>query len=264
MVIDCHVHLNQYEHTNKASLEERLQILLDTMSKYGVDYSLILSSFRVNSDRPSTSKIIELVKKYDNLGVIAGFSIDNHSYNDLQDCRRWFKNGFIKGMKLYCGYEHYFPYDKRYQQVYDLCIEFKAPVMIHTGDIFLKQGKLRFSHPINIDEVAVDNPELKIVMCHLGNPWILDCQEVLYKNKNVYADISGLFYGDYGTKSEEYVSKRITELLNYIGEPRCLLYGTDWPISDMGFYQEFFKRVELKPLDRDLIMYKNAKVLFGV
>ncbi|MGA9149278.1 MAG: hypothetical protein WBZ36_01770 [Candidatus Nitrosopolaris sp.] len=42
-----------------------------------------------------------------------------------------------------CGYEHYYPYDKRYQQVYDLCVEFKAPVMIHTGDTFLKQGKTR-------------------------------------------------------------------------------------------------------------------------
>jgi predicted TIM-barrel fold metal-dependent hydrolase len=70
----------------------------------------------------------------------------------------------------YCGYEHYYPYDKRYQQVYDLCVESKAPVMIHTGDTFLKQGKLRFSHPINIDDVAVDNPDLKIVKCHLGNP----------------------------------------------------------------------------------------------
>jgi len=264
MVIDCHVHLNQYEHTIKAPLEERLQILLEMMSKYGVDYSLILSSFRVNSDRPSTGRIIELVKKYDNLGVIAGFSIDNHSYSNLQDCRNWFKDGFIKGMKLYCGYENYYPYDKRYQQVYDLCVEFKAPVMIHTGDIFLKQGKLRFSHPLNIDEVAVDNPELKVVMCHLGNPWILDCQEVLYKNKNVSADISGLFYGEYGAKSELYMSKRIKELLSYVGDPRCLLYGTDWPISDMGFYQEFFNKVKLKPHDRDLIMFKNAKVLFGL
>ena len=52
--------------------------------------------------------------------------------------------------------------------------------------------KVRFAHPLNIDEIAVENPELTIIMCHLGNPWILDCQEILYKNQNVYADISGL------------------------------------------------------------------------
>jgi len=264
LVIDCHVHLNQYEHVPKLPLEERLRALLDTMNKYGVDYSLILTSYDVNSDRPSTNKIIELTKKYDNFGVVAGFSIDNHSDDDLQNCRRWFKEGSIKAMKLYCGYEHYYPYDERYQQVYDLCVEFKAPVMIHTGDIFLKQGKLRFSHPLNIDDVAVDNPELKIVMCHLGNPWILDCQEVLYKNKNVYADISGLFFGDVRPESERCIAKMVTELLDYIGEPRHILYGTDWPISDMGLYHNFVQKIELSPQDRDLLMFKNAKVLFGI
>ena len=264
MIIDCHVHLNQYGYATNITLEERLQSLLDTMDNYDVDYSLILTSYKVTSDRPSTSKIIEITKKHDNLGVVAGFSIDHHSDDDLQNCRRWFKKGFIKAIKIYPGYEHYYPYDERYQQVYDLCVEFNAPVMIHTGDTFLKEGKLRFSHPINIDDVAVDNPDLKIVMCHLGNPWILDCQEVLYKNKNVYADISGLFFGDFTPASEKYLGKKITELLNYAGNPRCLLYGTDWPISDMGVYFNFFQKIKLNSQERDLIMFKNAKVLFAI
>lgn len=265
LIIDCHVHLNQYEHSPGIPLEKRLRSLLDTMSNYEVDYSLILTSYRVSSDRPSTSEIIEITQKYDNLGVVAGFSIDNHNKEDLQDCRRWFRDGLIKAIKLYCGYEHYFPYDKRYQQVYDLCVEFKAPVMIHTGDTFLKQGKLRFSHPLNIDDIAVDNPDLKIVMCHLGNPWFLDCQEILYKNENVYSDISGLFFGNIKPASEKYLVKRVIELLNYVGrEPRYLLYGTDWPISDMGIYLKFIQKVELNTHDRDLIMFKNAKALFGI
>jgi uncharacterized protein len=59
--------------------------------------------------------------------------------------------------------------------------------------------------------------------------------------------------------------KRVTELLSYIGrEPRCLLYGTDWPISDMGIYLNFLQKIELNTRDRDLIMFKNAKILFGI
>ncbi len=137
--------------------------------------------------------------------------------------------------------------------------------MIHTGDTFLKQGKLRFSHPINIDDIAVDNPDLKIVMCHLGNPWLLDCEEILYKNKNVYGDMSGLFFGNIRPESEEFLAKRVTDLLNYVGrEPGYLLYGTDWLISDMGNYLSFLQKIELNTQDRDLIMFKNAKVLFGI
>jgi predicted TIM-barrel fold metal-dependent hydrolase len=234
------------------------------MGNSDIDYALILTSYKVTSDRPSTSKIIEITKKYYNLGVVAGFSIDNHTDEYLQNCRRWFKKGFIKAIKIYPGYEHYYPYDVRYQQVYDLCVEFDAPVMIHTGDTFLKEGKLRFSHPINIDDVAVDNPDLKIVMCHLGNPWILDCQEVLYKNKNVYADVSGLFFGDFTSASEKYLERKIKDLLNYEGKHQHLIYGTDWPISDMRVYSNFFQKMKLSPQARDLIMFKNAKTLFAI
>ena len=84
-VIDCHVHLNSYDQINKTgkrflSLEERLSSLIESLHNNGIDYSLILSSYKVDVDRPSTSKIIDITRKYDNkLGVVAGFTIDNHT-----------------------------------------------------------------------------------------------------------------------------------------------------------------------------------------
>jgi len=265
MNIDCHVHLNHYGFEQKyLSLEERLKALLENMGKIGIDYSLILSSYEVNSDRPSTAKILEITREYDNLGVIAGITIDNHTEKDLEDCRKWLKDGLIKGIKLYCGYEYYFPHDKRYQRAYDICLEFGVPVMIHTGDTFSNKGKVRFSHPLNIDDVAVDNPSLKIVICHLGNPWILDCQELLYKNKNIYADISGLVFSSFTPQSERYYANKITDLVNYVGEQSRLLYGTDWPIANMDSYLDFIHKLELTQTSRDLIMSKNAKNIFKI
>ena len=264
MIIDCHVHLNHYEGTKHLPLEERVEALLRTMQASNVDYSIILSSYKVNADRPSTEQLVEVTKKHDNLGVVAGFSIDNHTDGDFENCRRWLKDGQIKGMKLYCGYEHYYPYDKRYQRVYDLCVEFGVPVMIHTGDTFSSKGKLRYSHPLNIDEIAVDNPELKIIICHLGNPWIQDCEEVIYKNKNAYADISGLVLGDFTHYYEEFMVDKVTEFLNYAGEPRYLLYGTDWPISNMESYLNFVAKLELTDHSRELLMFRNAQALFKI
>ncbi len=263
-VIDCHVHLNHYEGTPHFPLTDRIKKLVDTMRGSTVDSAIVLSSYKVNDDRPSTSQILDVVKKYDNLFVVAGFSLDNHTEDYLQDCKKWLKDGKIKGIKLYCGYEHYYPYDKRYQPVYDLCVEYDVPVMIHTGDTFSSTGKLRYSHPLNIDDVAVDNPELKIIMCHMGNPWILDCQEVIYKNKNVYADISGLVLGDFTHFYEEYMIEKIAEFLNYAGEPRYLLYGTDWPISNMESYLNFVARLDLSDHARELLMFKNAQRLFKI
>jgi uncharacterized protein len=264
-IIDCHVHLNHYEGTPYSPLEERIDLLLRTMEANNIDHSIILSSYKVNEDRPSTEELIEATEKNkDRLSVVAGFSIDNHSDKELQDCKKWLKDCRIKGMKLYCGYEHYYPYDKRYQGVYDLCIEFGVPVMIHTGDTFSSKGKLRYSHPLNIDEVAVDNPELKIIICHLGNPWIQDCEEIIYKNKNAYADISGLVLGEFTHYFEDFMVDKVKELLNYAGEPRYLLYGSDWPLSSMGSYLNFAAKLELTEHSRELLMFRNAQALFKI
>ncbi|HEY3094879.1 MAG TPA: amidohydrolase family protein [Nitrososphaera sp.] len=263
-IIDCHVHLNHYEGTKYLPLEERKELLLRTMQNGSVDHSIILSSYKVNPDRPSTEQLIDITKKHDNLSIVAGFSIDGHNDNDFQDCRRWLKDGLIRGIKLYCGYEHYYPYDKRYQRVYDLCVEYGIPVMIHTGDTFSSKGKLRYSHPLNIDEVAVDNPELKIIICHIGNPWIQDCEEIIYKNKNAYADISGLVLGEFTHYFEDYMVDKVREFLNYAGEPRYLLYGSDWPLSSMDSYLNFAAKLELTQHSRELLMFRNAKSLFKI
>lgn len=265
MIIDCHTHLNRYEELeNISTLEERVKILLDTMANHNVDYSIIISSYMVNEQRPSTADLIEATKGKDNLGIVAGYSIDNHTDEDLRNFRIWIKDGLVKGLKIYAGYEHYYPYDEKYQPVYDLCKEFDVPVMIHTGDTFSTKGKLRYSHPLNIDELAVDNPGLKIIMCHLGNPWIDDCQEIVYKNDNVYADISGLSVGKFDHFYEQKMVEKVAELINYAGEPRYLLYGTDWPISNMDSYLNFVAKLKLKPKFRDELMFNNAKKLFKI
>jgi uncharacterized protein len=267
-IIDCHVHLNNYDRNNgiekkSLSLEERLNSLVQSMHNHSIEYSIILSSYKIDPDRPSTSKIIDVIRKYENrLGVVAGFTIDNHADEDLKDCRKWLKNGTIKGIKLYCGYEHHYPYDERYQRVYDMCIEYGCPLMIHTGDTFLRTAKIKYSHPLNIDDIAVDNPELKIIMCHAGNPWFVDCKEVLYKNANVYADISGLIVGNFTQFNSDYYISKIKELMDYVGESHRLLYGSDWPICSMGSYLSFVEKLELDKRSIELLMFKNAKNVF--
>jgi uncharacterized protein len=271
-IIDCHIHLNIYDKINKTegkilSLQERLDALLETMENNNISYSLLLSSYKVDVNRPSTAQVIDIVDKNnikDKLGVVAGFTIDNHTQEDLKNYRQWLKDDIIKGIKLYCGYEHHYPYDERYQIIYDMCIEFGCPLMIHTGDAFSHRAKIKYSHPLNVDDVAVDNPELKIVMCHIGNPWITDCQEILYKNKNVYADISGLIVGDFTLSGEIHYANKIKEILNYVDSPHHLLYGSDWPISNMKSYTNFVQKLDLDKESFDLLMFKNAKNIFKI
>ena len=75
-IIDCHVHINGYESLKNLSLDERIKSLSDTMEANNVDQAIIISSYKINEERPSTSQILESVKNNDNIHVVAGFSID--------------------------------------------------------------------------------------------------------------------------------------------------------------------------------------------
>jgi predicted TIM-barrel fold metal-dependent hydrolase len=137
-----------------------------------------------------------------------------------------------------------------------------VPVMIHSGDTYTPTGKVKFAHPLHVDEVAVDHPGVNLIICHIGNPWIRDCMEVVYKNKNVYTDISGLVLGDFSDRFEQYMSKQLQDMLVYGVEPDKVLFGTDWPISSMESYMEFMEELKIPERDKRKILCDNSAHLF--
>ncbi len=264
MIIDVHTHINNYHEDRVASINDSLDLLVKTMQENNVDYSLVLSSYKVNEHRPSTTRVVEAIANRNNLGVVAGVSYLHYNHRDLKELSEFLEAGLIKGLKFYPGYEPFYPNDNRLKVLYDMAVEFDVPVMFHSGDTYAPTGKIKFSHPIHIDDLAVDYPKMKIVICHVGNPWIKDCMEVVYKNENVHADISGLTLGDFNEKFERYMKTEIEEMITYAGDPEYLLYGTDWPICNMNSYLKFMKQLELPDDKKELIMWKNAAVLFKI
>jgi hypothetical protein len=261
-IIDCHVHLNNYHDNEVVSLDQSLERLQGAMEDAGVAYALVLTSYLVSNNRPSTAQVVRAVEKIDTLGVVAGISYLHYHQRDLRELADLLDAGLVKGLKLYPGYEPFYPHDRRLKVVYDLAEEFRVPVMIHSGDTYSPSGKVKYAHPLEVDEVAVDHPNVNFVICHLGNPWLVDCMEVVYKNRNVYADFSGLILGEVTEAFEDYMEQQIGEVILYAGEPRKFLYGSDWPICEMRSYVEFVRQLKLAPADMRLIMYENTRQLF--
>jgi hypothetical protein len=261
-IIDCHVHLNNYHEQEEVSLDQSLDRLQRAMDDAGVAYSLVLTSYLVSVHRPSTAEVVRAIEQIDSLGVVAGISYQNYRQRDLRELADFLSAGLVKGLKLYPGYEPYYPHDKRLKVVYDLAEEFDVPVMIHSGDTYSPKGKVKYAHPLEVDEVAVDHPNVRFVICHLGNPWLVDCMEVVYKNQNVYADFSGLILGEFTEAFEDYMEQQIGEVILYAGEPRKFLYGSDWPICSMKSYVAFVQQLKLPAADLHAIMYENARQLF--
>ena len=219
MIIDCHTHINNYHDESTDSLRTCVDNLQLEMRRNRIDVALVLTSYKVNPGRPSTRATIEATRERRHIRVVAGLSFTTLSSAMLEELREDLRQSLICGLKLYPGYEPYYPSDSALEPVYTLAEEFRVPVMIHSGDTFTPKGKLKYAHPLNIDEVAVDHPGVDFIICHLGNPWIRDCMEVVYKNKNVYTDISGLVLGDFSDRFESFMRKQLQEMLEYGVEP---------------------------------------------
>ena len=262
MIIDCHTHINNYHDETADSLQSCVDKLQLEMRRNRVDIALVLTSYKVNPGRPSTRATIEATRGRKHIRVIAGLAFASLSPAVLEELREDLGQGSIRGLKLYPGYEPFFPNDEALEPVYALAQEFKVPVMVHSGDTFTPKGKLKYAHPLNIDEVAVDHPDVDFVICHLGNPWIRDCMEVVYKNRNVYTDISGLVLGDFSDRFESFMRKQLQEMLEYGVEPDKVLFGTDWPLASMESYLEFIEELRLPERERRKIMWENAARLF--
>ena len=264
MIIDVHTHLNNYHEDRVRSIDDCLENLQESMERNFIDHALVLTSYKVSEHRPPTRDVVRAAEKAKNISVIAGISYVNYKERDLREISDFLAAKQVTGLKLYPGYEPFYPHDRRCQVIYDLAMEYDVPVIIHSGDTYTPKGKVRFSHPLHIDDVAVDNPGLKIVIAHCGNPWIRDCMEVVYKNRNVRADISGLVLGDFTEMFERFMLNQVREMILYAGEPRYLLYGTDWPIARMKSYLRFVKSLDLEDEALEKIMWKNAAEFFGI
>jgi predicted TIM-barrel fold metal-dependent hydrolase len=262
MIIDCHTHLNNYHNEEVDSLQECLEKLQQEMRRNRVDAALVLTSYKSTPGRPPTREVVSATRNLSSIFVVAGVSYLSYTENDIDELRVFLKDRMIVGLKIYPGYEPFFPNDSRMKSVYEMADEFDVPVMIHTGDTFSPQGKLKYSHPIHVDEVAVDYPNVKFIICHLGSPWFRDTMEVVYKNSNVFTDISGLVLGNFTDRFESYMSKQFQEMVIYGMEPDKVLFGTDWPISSMESYLEFMEDLSIPEKEKKKILFENAVRLF--
>lgn len=103
-------------------------------------------------------------------------------------------------------------------------------------------------------------------MCHFGNPWILDTSELLYKHRNVFADISGLVAGG-GGYSKEYVSmlaQRVSEAVYFAGGAEKVIFGTDYPVETHENGLGLVSRLKVTQADKERILWRNASRLYSV
>ncbi len=179
--------------------------------------------------------------------------------------RLWEDERGLAGVKLYPGYQAFYPHDRRLDPVYEYAHRRGLPVLLHQGDTLDGLGLLKFARPIEVDEVAGRYRDVRFVLCHFGNPWVPEAAEVVYKNENVYADTSGLLAHPsvpYFDRMLEQARRVVYGAVVTIGRPDRVLYGSDWPLEELKVAVELVHGLDLPEKDREAILGENARRLF--
>ena len=234
MIIDSHVHLGRNQHIN-ATVDQ----LLASMDKAGIDKSLVYAG---ELNHYSTSMMLEEIKPHrDRLYGVASWDFNYSPYghgllSQRDYLRKLYQAGDIVAVKFYTGYYHVMP-NELGDDILACLNEIGCPAIFHCGDCLntVKRAKLKYAHPLNIDEVAVDYHKMNFIIAHMGYPWVRDTAQVCYKNDNVFADISGLVYGDFTNSDRIRLYESLKEFLE-IASPDKLLFGSDFPIANQSSY----------------------------
>jgi uncharacterized protein len=173
----------------------------------------------------------------------------------------------LRGLKIGPIYQSVHPLDPRAEPVYARAEALGLPIMWHQGATFVRQGPLEFAKPIDIDTVAIRHPELKIVIAHMGHPWIEEAIVVARKQPNVFMDVSGLHPRPW----QLYNALRLAIEYRVIEK---LLLGSDYPfftlqetVAGLSAAASLANRVGLPPIPDETIetiVYRDGLALLGL
>lgn len=236
MIVDCHTHIWRYpghlsdqfvREANALSRGHELDLDVpyekhwDAMK--GVERAIVFGMRAHHSGIVTPNEFIaEYVRRFPD--KIIGFAGVDPAVDDVQSTLKNAVALGLRGVKLGPIYQNIHPLDDRMLEVFQFAEAHHLPILIHQGTTFPRNAPLKYSFPILLEDVALQFPRLKLVIAHMGHPWISDTLVLIRKQPNFYADISALHYRPW-----QFYNGLITA--KEYGVLEKLLFGSDYPFT---------------------------------
>jgi len=212
--------------------------------------------------RYANEEVAEICAKHNDV-LIPFASIDPHKgKTGVREARRLMKDFGIKGFKFHPTMQGFYPNDKIAYGLYEAIAEENAIGLFHTGQTGVGSGmkagngmRLKYSNPMYLDDVAVDFPDMKIIMAHPSFPWQEEALSVAQHKPNVYIDLSGW--------SPKYFPEILVKYCNSILKKK-VLFGSDWPVITPERWLADFEQIKIKDEIRPDILKNNSAKLLGL
>jgi predicted TIM-barrel fold metal-dependent hydrolase len=274
LITDCHIHIQPLElfKPEALALMKKSRKDFDQVAEYsrspkaflkyldtvGVDRAVLINYVapEVIGFTPAVNEFIANYVKEDPKRLIPCGSVHpRHTNNAQADMEHMVRLG-IKLIKIHPPHQLLYPNDylngvKELEVIYREAEANGIPIMVHTGTSIFPGARNKFGDPMYVDDVAVDFPDLKILVAHGGRPlWMDTAFFLIRRHRNVYLDISGI-----PPKTLLQSFPRLEEIATKT------LFGTDWPgpgVPDVGKNLTEFRALPLSDAAKEQILSKTA------
>ena len=179
-----------------------------------------------------------------------------------REARRLIKDFGIRGFKFHPSQQEFYPNERRAYDLYEVIAEAGLPAIFHSGQTGvgarMRGGggvRLKYSDPMFLDDVAVDFPDMPIVIAHPSFPWQENALAVATHKPQVYIDLSGW--------SPKYFPPILIQYANTVLKDK-MLFGSDFPVITPDRWLEDFDKIGIRDEVKPLILRDNAIRLLGL
>ena len=236
MLVDCHTHVGDHSHLSKDFNNDLRYVSGDPKQNFAVsldahweamktvDRAIVLGfrAHHVGYVVPN-EYVSSYVRAHPN--KLVGFcSIDPHDKDAVEQLDYCVKNLGLRGLKLGPIYQNMHPHDPRFMRLFKRAEQLDIPILIHQGTTFCRDVSLEYANPVLLQRIALEFPSLRMIIAHLGHPWIGECISLIRKHPNLYSDLSALYYRPWQYYNALMLAKEY-------GVIKKLFLGSDYPVT---------------------------------
>ncbi len=165
--------------------------------------------------------VSDFVRK--NVHRFAGWcSVDPNDSDCVEQLEYYVTELGLRGLKVAPIYQNFDPQDPAHLPLFKKAEQLDIPTIWHQGTSFVRPGPLKYANPIQLEDIAVACPDLRMMIAHMGHPWEDECVVLIRKHPNLFANISALHYRPL-RHYQAFISA-----MEY-GVEHKLIFGSDFP-----------------------------------
>ncbi len=239
---------------------------VDELASYYRDRDMAAVTFTIDvKDRPARVTSEEVAERAAaNADVIIPFaSVDPaRGAEGVRKARRLIEEYKVRGFKFHPSAQEFYPNDRAAYPLYEVIAAAGLPALFHTGQTGAGAGqragggvRLAFSNPMYLDDVAVDFPDMPIILAHPSFPWQEEALAVATHKPQVYIDLSGW--------SPKYFPPILVQYANTLLKHK-VLFGTDFPMLTPDRWRRDLDQTAIRDEIKPALYKHNAARLLGL